>query len=91
MIFRVSLKTTESLQPGRDNSWHISVLYCGTNLEEARIAYLASEICDVGGNYGSRARYTLIEYFASEPDEFDTTSTEELEQEFKDYPDHPRP
>lgn len=86
MIFRVHLKTTESLQPGPDNNWHKSVLYCGTNLEKARIAYLASEICDVGGNYGDPARYTLIEYFASEPDEFDTTTEEELEQEFKDYP-----
>jgi len=86
MIFRVSVKDTNSLQAGRDNNWHRSVLYCGTNLEEARIAYLASEICDVGGKYGSPARYTLIERFASEPDEFDTTAEEELEKESKDYP-----
>lgn len=80
MIYRVSLKTTESLQLGRDNNWHRSVLYCGTNLEEARIAYLASEICDIGGNYGGPARYTLMECFASEPEEFDSTEAEEAEE-----------
>lgn len=79
-IYRVTKKTTGSLQPGSGSTfWNRTVLYCGTDLTEARIAYLASVPTDFGGGYGNRCQTTEIEEFEAEPEEIDSTTGEPVE------------
>ena len=59
-IYRVRARTTSSLQPG-ETFWQSSVLYCGTELERALVAYYASRPEDVYQGYGNRSRETLLE------------------------------
>lgn len=80
MIYRVIVKTTGSLQPGYGSTfWNKDVVYCGTELEEARVAYLREEAMDYGGGYGNRCRETVIEQFESDPDEIDDTTAAEVD------------
>ena len=79
-IYRVLVKTTGSLQPNC-TFWNKEVLYCGTDLEDARVAYLASVAKDNGGSYGNRATETEIEEFESEPEKIDSLEANELEEE----------
>lgn len=80
MIYRVTIKTTNSLQPGSGGTfWQRESVYCGASLEDARIAYLENEVKDYGGSHGNPVRETVIEEFESEPDEIDSTESEEIE------------
>ena len=75
MIYRVTIRTTGSMQPGSGGTfWARQTIYCGPELQEARIAYLREVNADYGGSYGNRARETLIEQFASDADEIDDTT-----------------
>ena len=78
-IYRVLVKKTGSLQPNC-TFWNNEVLYCGTDLEDARVAYLASVACDVFG-YGNPATRSVIEEFESNPEEIDSVEANELEEE----------
>ena len=81
-IYRVVVKKTSSLQPNGNTFWNKEVLYCGTNLESARIAYLTSETKDGGGgSYGNQSIKTKIEKFESNPEEIDSVEANELEEE----------
>lgn len=80
MIYRVLVRSTRSLQPDC-TFWEREVLYCGTNLELARIAYLESEPGDFWHGYGNSVRETLIRQFESEPEEIDDTSSAGVEVE----------
>lgn len=80
MIYRVTVRVTGSLQPGRGSTfWDRTTVYCGTSLEEARVQYLASINDDYGGSFGNRCRETLIEQFQSEPEEIDSTEAEAVD------------
>lgn len=69
-IYRVVVRTTGSLQPsGGGTYWSRQVVYCGPSLRDARVAYLREEAADYGGSHGNRARETLIQQFAAEPDD----------------------
>ena len=81
MIYRVTVKTTGSVQPDRSTFWQRDVIYCGTDLEAARVAFLRSKPEDVWRGYGNRCRTTEIEEFESEPDEIDSEESETLEVE----------
>lgn len=73
MIYRVTRRTTGSLQPS-GTFWGRDVLYCGTSLEDARVEYLrALPGCAFCG-YGNRATEVDIEEFESEPEEPDDTT-----------------
>jgi hypothetical protein len=62
MIYRVTVKRTGSVQPGDGaTSWQREVIYCGTDREEARVAYHASEPKNYGGSFGNAARDTVME------------------------------
>lgn len=62
MIYRVKTETTGSLQPRQgDTYWKTEVLYCGADVEDARIAYHESKPADYGAGYGNSARYTIFE------------------------------
>lgn len=80
MIYRVTRKTTNSVQPS-STFWNKEVLYCGTDLEEARIEYLRSRPSDHWAGYGNRAAETVIEEFESSPEEIDSEESEEVEVE----------
>lgn len=80
MIYRVSVRSTGSVQPVA-TFWNREVLYCGTSLEEARIAYLESELQDYWHGYGNSARETKIRKFESEPEEIDDTTSTGVEVE----------
>jgi hypothetical protein len=69
---------TESKQSDA-TSWDTTVLYCATSYEEARIAFLKSEVHDYSRGLGNSARQTKIEKFASFPTEIDSIEPEELE------------
>lgn len=79
MIYRVTVKTTSSVQPGSGTFWQREVAYCGTSLEDARIEFLKSQPADYWYGYGNRCRTTEIEQFESEPDEIDSTDSEDVE------------
>lgn len=82
VIYRVTIRTTGSVQPGRGATfWQSEVIHCGTDLEEARVAYLRSRPEDYGGSYGNKARETVIEQFESEPEEIDSEACAEVEVE----------
>lgn len=77
MIYRVTIRNTGSLQPGRGNTyWQTESVYCGASLEEARVAYLREVVSDHGAGYGNPVRETRIEQFESEPDEIDDDAAE---------------
>lgn len=78
MIYRVYTRKTGSLQPC-GTFWRRTVLYCGTDLEDARIEYLRNEAEDYGGGYGNTARETIIEQHESEPEEIFDTNSEEVD------------
>ena len=67
-IYRVVVRRAGSLQPS-GTFWRREVLYCGTDLAEARTAYLRSEPEDGGGSYGNPCRETFIRSFDATPDE----------------------
>lgn len=70
MIYRVTVKTTGSLQPS-GTFWDKEPVYCGDDKAEARTHYLRERTKDYGGSYGNRSRDTIIESFESDPDELD--------------------
>lgn len=79
-IYRVVVRTTGSLQPGKGATyWDRDVVYCGPSLQEARIAYLREEAGDFGGGFGNRYRETLIEKYDAEPVEIDDLTAKEVE------------
>lgn len=81
-IYRVRVRTTNSLQPGRSGThWTQDVLYCGPSVRDARVAYLRSEPNDFGGSYGNSTRETIIERLAAEPDALDDATTEPCDQD----------
>ena len=59
-IYRVLVLTTTSKQP-LNTFWQTEVLYCGTDRDDARVAYHASEPLDYTGTPGNPARITKIE------------------------------
>jgi hypothetical protein len=77
MIYRVTIKTTGSLQPS-GTFWEREVAYCGTDLEEARVAYLREEVKDYWHGYGNRARETTIRQFESTPEDIDDRTADEI-------------
>ncbi len=79
MIYRVTVKSTNSLQPMSGTYWCQKVAYCGTDLEEARTEYLRQRPEDHGASYGNRSRETVIEAFESEPDEIDSEELAEMD------------
>jgi hypothetical protein len=78
MIYRVTVKTTGSYQPNGTTNWQYNVIYCGNDLEDARIEYLGSEQSDQHCGHGNRCRTTVIEQFDSEPDEIDSLECEDV-------------
>jgi hypothetical protein len=61
-LYRVSVKTTRSLQPGSGGThWQWEVLYCGYDVDEARRVYHASRPLDHGGSYGNACRETVAQ------------------------------
>ena len=60
MMYRVIVKTTNSVQPS-GSFWQSKVLYCGCNRSEARQVYHGSAPADSGGSYGNRCRKTVME------------------------------
>lgn len=71
-IYRVIVRTTNSLQPGYGaTSWQREVVYCGPSLCDARVAYLREEPNDRDGSYGNSCRETRIERHDAEPEEID--------------------
>lgn len=82
MIYRVTIRTTGSLQPGSGGtSWQREVIYCGTDLTDARVAYLGSTPADYGSSYGNKCRTTEIEQFEAEPGAIDSEESEPVEDE----------
>ena len=82
MIYRVTIRTTGSNQPGNgDTFWNREVIYCGTDLEAARIEFLRNRPQDHWAGYGNRARSTVIEQFENEPEEIDSEECEDVEVE----------
>jgi hypothetical protein len=71
MIYRVTVKTTGSLQPS-GTFWQSEVVYCGVSLANARIAYLTHRPTDYWYGYGNRVKETVIEQFGEEPEEIDS-------------------
>lgn len=79
MIYRVTVRTTGSVQPGSGSTfWNRDVIHCGTSLEEARVEFLRSKGTDYGGSYGNRAKETDLESFDSESDVIDSDEAEDL-------------
>lgn len=79
MIYRVTIKRTSSLQPGRDDNsyWQSEVIYCGNDLEEARIEYLKAPNYEHFCGYGNRCCRVELEQFESMPEDIeDLTSVE---------------
>jgi hypothetical protein len=60
-IYRVKVKTTQSLQPDRSTSWQTKVLYCGTDRTAARIEFHRSNDLDYSGGYGNPRCRTIFE------------------------------
>lgn len=80
MIYRVTVRTTGSVQPRSGGTfWQRDVRYCGTSLEEARVVYLREVAADRGGSYGNPCRTTDIEQFESEPDDIGNETAAEVE------------
>lgn len=59
-IYRVTVKSTNSVQPG-DTFWQKEVLYCGEDRQEARVAYHKSKPHDFHRGLGNAARRTIVE------------------------------
>lgn len=79
MIYRVTVRTTNSMQPGQGQTfWQSDVVYCGNSLEEARVEFLRHKPTDHWAGYGNRARETVIEESESEPDEIDNGDPSEV-------------
>lgn len=70
-IYRVTVRTTSSWQPGSGTLWQWSVLYCGTDREEARVAYHTSTPADYWRGRGNSAQETVCEVIEdSDSDDF---------------------
>jgi hypothetical protein len=82
MIYRVSKKTTNSLQPGcySNSFWNTEVAYCGNNLEDARIEYLRHLPSESFCGYGNRCTHVSIEQFESDPEDIDDFTSEDVEE-----------
>ena len=78
-IYRVSVRSTGSVQPGCGSYWQSEVIYCGPSLRDARVAYLRSEAEDYWRGHGNAARETLIERHEAEPEDIETTECERVE------------
>jgi hypothetical protein len=78
MIYRVTVKTTGSLQPSA-TFWQSKVVYCGVSLADARIAYLTHRPTDYWCGYGNRVKETVIEEFEEEPEEIDSEEGDMVE------------
>ncbi len=59
-MYRVTLKTTNSLQP-TGTFWQREVLYCGDDSKEAARMYWQSEPEDHYQGYGNSCRETVLE------------------------------
>lgn len=79
MIYRVTVKTTGSLQPS-GTFWNREVVYCGDSLKEARTVYLKEEATDYGGSYGNRSRETIIQAFEEEPEDIDDNTEHDIDE-----------
>lgn len=73
MIYRVTIKRTNSLQPGRDDNsyWLSEVVYCGNDLEKARIEYLKAPNYEHFYGFGNSACRVIIEQFESDPEDIE--------------------
>jgi hypothetical protein len=81
VIYRVTKRTTGSVQPGRGQTfWNRETLYCGTSLEDARVAYLAAKNGEEWCGYGNRACEIDVEQFESEPEEIDSAEASAVEE-----------
>jgi hypothetical protein len=60
VIYRVTVRTTNSRQPG-GSFWHYEVKYCGYDRNEARQAYHRQSVSDYSQGYGNKARETRVE------------------------------
>jgi hypothetical protein len=79
MIYRVTVYSIDSFQQDdRASGWKTEVLYCGTSLEQARIAFLTSQPHDVHSGEGHPHRTTIIEQFESEPAKIDSVKAEKV-------------
>jgi hypothetical protein len=59
-IYRVTVKTTGSVQP-KGTFWNREVIYCGTDRDAARVAYHGSTPRDNFHGFGNPARETDCE------------------------------
>ena len=57
-LYRISVRSTSSLQPGGGSFWTTAVLYCGYDRDEARREYHNSEPHDDNCSFGRPARET---------------------------------
>lgn len=80
-LFKVIAKETGSLQPGYGATfWTDRVLYCGTDRQQARIAYHRSTSEDYDSGYGNRCRKTKVLTIAdANTDDFNDDSVEPAE------------
>jgi len=80
-IYRVIVKTTSSVQPGRGGTdWQTQVLYVGVDRLQARIVYFKSAPEDFGGSHGNRARVTVLETLDADADDLTDQSLVDLEE-----------
>jgi hypothetical protein len=79
-IYRVTVKSTNSIQPsGGDTYWQRRIVYCGTDLTEARTEFLRNESLDCFAGYGNHARETVIEQFDVNKDNISCLDSDEVE------------
>jgi hypothetical protein len=60
-IYRVTARSTNCVQPRGDTCWVVRLLYCGTDREDARVAFHSSALEDASYGPGQRARETTCE------------------------------
>ena len=70
-IYRVLVKTTRKSECRIGTFFSQKVLYCGTKLVDARIAYLTSVAGDYDGDSINPAIKSIIEEFESNPKKVD--------------------
>jgi len=74
-IYRVIVKSTGSIQP-IGTYWKKECVYCGKDLQEAKIVYYTEEVSDFGGSFGNPARETIIQVIEPGQDEEDIEADE---------------
>lgn len=83
-LYRITVKTTGSLQPGRGQTfWSKEVVYCGYDRDEAVMAYRANETADHGGtgSYGNRCRETVAEELDADAEDAFTAQMESADMD----------